>query len=82
MILKNMMGLNGLRKNIGLGTKMYRSPHTACAKGTRVKIVLRNGSEVIGKFVDRKSKYVVLDCGRYDKNTIRSFAIYKEIILK
>ena len=54
-----------------------RTPHTAAKKGKRVKVVLKNGEEFIGKFVDRKSKYVMFETRKVLKGDIKSFAIFK-----
>jgi hypothetical protein len=54
-----------------------RVPHTATRRGKRVKIILRNGSELVGKFLDRTDRWVELDTGRVMKSDIRSFIIIK-----
>lgn len=55
-----------------------RIPHTSCHRGKRVKVVLKNGTEVIGRFENRTDKWIVLkDVGRINKADIRAFIILK-----
>lgn len=51
--------------------------HTACYPGKKVKVVLRDGTVLIDKFVDRKSKWIVLkNYGKVYKEEIKVFSIF------
>jgi len=55
--------------------------HTACHPGKKVKVVLRNGVIIFGKFKDRSSRHVFLTMGdgsteKIDKSSIKVFSIY------
>ncbi len=55
-----------------------RIPHTATHRGKRVKVVLRDGTEIIDRFIDRTDKWVVLkENGRVNKSDIRAFIVIK-----
>jgi hypothetical protein len=55
-----------------------RSPHTSCPRGKRVRIVMRSGEIIIDKFVDRTSRFIVLEeYGRLASGSVCSFAILK-----
>lgn len=54
-----------------------KTPHTCCRRGNRVRIVLRDGQNLYGRFKERTPKWVVLDTGRVDPGRIRSFTIVK-----
>lgn len=57
--------------------------HTATQKGTRVKIVFKDGREpVIGKFKDKKSKYIFTEDGKYLIKDVRVMMIYKDKNIK
>lgn len=49
-----------------------RTPHTHYTKGKTVWIKLRNGTEVVGKFQERRGRFVVLDSGKVDTRNIRA----------
>lgn len=38
-----------------------RTPHSSCRKGKKVKVTMRDGTIVIGKFYDKKSGIIILD---------------------
>ena len=42
-----------------------KTPHTSAPRGKRVCLHMRDGRKVIGKFVERTGKFIVLDCGRF-----------------
>lgn len=57
---------------------LKRLPHTACGRGKRVKIILRDGTELVDRFLDRTDRWVLLkERGRVDKRDIRAFFIFK-----
>jgi hypothetical protein len=52
--------------------------HTSTYKGKRVHLKLKDGSVVVDKFLDEKSKHIILeDNGRILKSDINSFSINK-----
>lgn len=56
------------------------SPHTAAPAGKRVRIVLRDGTVVNGKFKDRTDRHVFLmDGQKIPKSKIRSFVIDRSV---
>jgi len=53
-------------------------PHTACHRGKRVKVILRDGTEIIDYFEERTNKWIVLrKVGRIMKADLRAFIILK-----
>jgi hypothetical protein len=42
-----------------------RMPHTHYTKGKTVWLRLKSGAEHVGRFVERKGRFVVLDCGKF-----------------
>lgn len=57
---------------------MLRTPHTTVYKGKRVRVVLRNGTTFVDKFVERTSKYVKMEQHPHlEPHDIRSFTINK-----
>ncbi len=45
--------------------------------GARVIAFLRDGSQVIGKFIERKGRFVVLDNARIPTGELRQLSYYK-----
>lgn len=60
---------------------MTGCPHTSFQKGKRVRVVLRDGTAFAGKFVERRSRHVVIDRGGWNHmittRFIRSMTIYR-----
>lgn len=54
-----------------------RTPHTSTRKGKRVKIIMKNGLVLIGKFKERTGRYVLIDDSKIWAGDIKSFTIYK-----
>ena len=54
-----------------------KTPHSSCRRGKRVLVILRDGTEIIDKFVERTGKFVILENHKFTVDEIRSFAIYK-----
>ncbi|WP_250533512.1 hypothetical protein [Caballeronia sp. AZ10_KS36] len=54
-----------------------KTPHTSCARGTRVRVVLRSGEVIVAKFVERTGKFVLLEGHRLRGADIRTFGIKK-----
>lgn len=52
-----------------------RTPHTSCKRGKRVKLIFRDGTSTISKFVEKKGGCVILENGKYEIKTIRAFGI-------
>lgn len=54
-------------------------PHTACHRGKKVLVKLRDGTEFVARFHDRTDKYVFMEGHpRIPKSEILSFTIYKK----
>lgn len=56
-----------------------RTPHTSTNPGKRVKLQLRDGSQVEGKFKERTGQFVALDNGRYRGVDIEKFIVIKGV---
>lgn len=54
-----------------------RACHTSMKTGAKVIAFMRDGSQVIGKFVERKGRFVVLDTMRIEVNQLRQLAYFK-----
>lgn len=54
-----------------------RMPHTATHRGKRVRVVLRSGEEIRGKFEGRTDRWIMIDGRKILKRDIRSFGIDK-----
>lgn len=54
-----------------------KCPHTNFDRGTRVRVALRNGETIVGKFIERTPKFVVLDCARLTGRQIKNITAYK-----
>lgn len=56
------------------------SLHTATFKGRRVRIILRDGSIIIDRFLERtRNKWIVLETQRIHVSEIRAFAPYRKM---
>jgi len=51
--------------------------HSSVYRGKRVRIKLRDGRVIIGRFVERRVPYVFLDCAKVHLKDVDSFGIYK-----
>lgn len=52
--------------------------HSSCRRGKRVRVVLKDGTVIIDKFVDSTDRYVLLEQhGRVRKAAMKSFTILK-----
>ncbi len=55
-----------------------RLGHTACRRGKRVRIILRDGTALVDQFMERSDKAIYLkNTGKISKKDMRSFSIYK-----
>ena len=54
-----------------------KSPHTSTNPGKRVRLVLRDGTHVEGRFKERTGQFVVLDEGRFRGRDIDKFIVVK-----
>lgn len=52
-----------------------KTPHTSCMRGKRVRIVLRDGTVLRGKFLERTHLHVVLEGFRVRAREIKAFSI-------
>lgn len=58
---------------------MPRVPHTSCYRGKRVRLILRDGRRLEGRFRERTDRWVLLEGhGRVPKERIRAFIILKK----
>ena len=58
----------------GMGRK---SPHTSTNPGKRVRLVLRDGSQVEGCFKERTGQFIVLEEGRFRGRDVDKFIVVK-----
>ena len=56
---------------------MSKQPHTEFRKGQKVMVMFKNGTKIIGKYIEKHSKGVVLDVGSFSTKSIRQVVIYK-----
>lgn len=59
-----------------------RMPHTACRRSKRIRLVLRDGSRLDGRFLGRSDRWVDVDVGggrarRVMKRDAKAFIILK-----
>ena len=52
--------------------------HTSMKTGARALAILRDGTQVIGKFIERKGRFVVLDTARIPTDRLRSLNYWKK----
>jgi hypothetical protein len=59
-----------------------RTPHSSTYKGKRVYVVLRDGTEFVDKFIDKKGRFVYFEIhARVRKSELRVFTIYKNRVI-
>jgi hypothetical protein len=59
-----------------------RTPHSSTYKGKRVYVILRDGTEFVDKFVDKKGRFVYFEThGRVRIQELRVFTIYKNRVI-
>jgi hypothetical protein len=56
-----------------------RTPHTSAPKGKMVRILLDNGVEIIDKFKERLSRFVVTENHKIPSRNIKSLSIVKNL---
>lgn len=54
-----------------------KTPHTSCPRGQRVRVELRDGTEIYDKFRERTGKWVILDNHKLKPGHIKAFTIIK-----
>jgi len=47
-------------------------PHSHYSKGANIRIVTKSGAVVTGKFIERRSRFVLLDSGKVMTNQIKA----------
>lgn len=53
--------------------------HTSTYKGKRVRVVLKDGTVIVDRFIDKKARYIILEeYGKVIKRDMRSFGIFKD----
>jgi hypothetical protein len=59
-----------------------RTPHSSTYKGKRVYVILRDGTEFVDKFIDKKGRFVYFEThGRVRTSELRVFTIYKNRVV-
>lgn len=58
-----------------------RTPHTSVRQGKRVRIVLKDGTILIEKFMGHKSGKIILEKHTIPTIAVRAFSIYKNHII-
>lgn len=53
-------------------------PHTNYPKGKRVRIVLRDGSVIIDKYIEKTGKFIITENHRLRGRDIKAMSDYKE----
>lgn len=56
---------------------MAGAPHTSCQKGKRVLVRLKNGKRIVGKFIEKKGRYVYLENHKIESGRIKSLTIVR-----
>lgn len=56
---------------------MVKCPHTSCPRGKRVRVVLRDGTIIDDRFLERTAKFVVFDSHRFRVGEIKSLTIWR-----
>lgn len=57
-----------------------RTPHTSCRKGKRVRVVMKDGTIFIDKFVEQTGKFNIFEGHKVRTGEIRAFSIYKKAL--
>lgn len=66
-----------------LMAKGFSAKHTACRRGTKVLVKLRDGEEIVDAFHDRTKKHVILkEHGKVSKAEIKSFQVLRRGLLE
>lgn len=52
-------------------------PHTHFRRGTMVWLRLKDRSEHVGRFIERRERFVVLDCGRFRTRDLSAMTYWK-----
>lgn len=53
--------------------------HSAFRQGTKIRIILKNGDQIIAKFKESKRNRLITDKGDFDFNDCRSVNYYKPL---
>lgn len=54
-----------------------RGPHTSTRRGTRVRIVLKDGRVIVDKFIEKKGRFIQLKNETIRTGDVKSFSIYR-----
>lgn len=57
--------------------KKPKACHTGMQRGAKVLAILRNGEQVIGKYIDNKDRFVRLDTRKILTKDLRSLTYYR-----
>ncbi len=56
-----------------------KTPHTSAKQGKRIKVVMKDGTIFIDKYLGKKSTKVMFDNHTVVRGNIKSFTIFKEV---
>lgn len=54
---------------------MKSATHTSFKRGKRVYLILTDGTAFVTKFIERRSKYILTEAGKYLNSQVRSATI-------
>ena len=70
------------RKNLLHVSPTMRTPHNSTYKGKRVYVQLKDGTEFVDKFLDKKGHYCFFEArGKVRRRDIKVFTIYKNRVI-
>jgi hypothetical protein len=55
----------------------HKKPHTHAPRGKRIRVVLKDGTEFVDKFLERRSKQIVFSERSVAIGLIESFTIWR-----
>jgi len=56
---------------------MKSATHTSFQKGKRVHLILTNGKHVVTKFIEKRSKMIVTEAGKFMNKDVSSATIHR-----
>lgn len=60
-----------------MGNINKRATHTSFRKGQRIRVALRNGNVFVAKYIERRSKFILTDLGKFLNCDLSSVVIYR-----
>lgn len=55
-----------------------KTGHTSCQRGKRVRLKMKNGDVIFGKFLEKQHGWIVLDKGKYWQGDAIGLTIWKK----